>query len=70
MKILLTVLCITIMYQVWGNPKHFLIQTEDDHEEPKESKKNHKREDVSDYSYDGWSSVDQGADYLGKAPQT
>ena len=70
MKILLTVLSITILYQVWGIPKHFLIETEDDHEEPKESKENHKKEDVPDYSYDGWSGDNQGTDYLGKAAQS
>ena len=35
MRILLLVyIYITLLYQVWGKKKHFLIETKDDHEKP------------------------------------
>ena len=34
MRITLLVLIISLLYQVWGNKKYFIIKTKDDHRQP------------------------------------
>ena len=63
MKNRLIVLCITLLYQAWGNPKHFLIETKNDHEKPIKTKNNI---NVTDYEYDEYVYTDLGTDNSGK----
>ena len=49
MRILMHMFIITLLYQVWGFKKHFLIETKNDHEEPTKDA-NAKNDD--DYLYE------------------